>query len=47
MYIGYQAFLAVGRVITYLVVALFFAIVLNPAVDFLQHKLRFRRGIAT
>jgi sporulation integral membrane protein YtvI len=47
VYVGYQAFLATARVITYLVVAIFFAIVLNPAVDFLQHKLHFRRGIAT
>ncbi|MEY2446641.1 MAG: hypothetical protein QOH79_117 [Acidimicrobiaceae bacterium] len=47
VYVGYQAFLAVGRVVTYLVVAVFFAIVLNPAVDFLQYRLRFRRGIAT
>jgi predicted PurR-regulated permease PerM len=47
VYIGYQAFLAVARVVTYLVVAVFFAIVLNPAVDFLQYRLRFRRGIAT
>jgi predicted PurR-regulated permease PerM len=47
VYIAYQAFLATARVITYLVVAIFFAIVLNPAVDFLQYKLRFRRGIAT
>jgi predicted PurR-regulated permease PerM len=28
-------------------VALFFAIVLTPPVDFLQHKLRVRRGVAT
>lgn len=47
LYIGYQAFLALGRVITYLVVALFFAIVLTPAVDFLQYKARLRRGLAT
>ncbi|MEY2461403.1 MAG: hypothetical protein QOG30_3233 [Acidimicrobiaceae bacterium] len=47
VYIAYQAFLATARVITYLVVAIFFAIVLNPAVDFLQYKLKFRRGIAT
>jgi predicted PurR-regulated permease PerM len=47
VYIGYQAFLAVGRVITYLVVALFFAIVLTPPVDFLQHRARMRRGLAT
>jgi len=47
VFVAYQAFIAVGRVVTYLVVALFFAIVLTPPVDFLQHKLRLRRGIAT
>ena len=47
VYLGYQAFLAVGRVVTYLVVALFFAIVLTPPVDFLQHRVRMRRGVAT
>jgi predicted PurR-regulated permease PerM len=47
VYVGYQAFLAVGRVITYLVVALFFAIVLTPPVDFLQHRAHMRRGLAT
>jgi predicted PurR-regulated permease PerM len=46
-YIGYQAFIAIGRIITYLVVAIFFACVLTPPVDFLQHKLRMRRGLAT
>lgn len=46
-YVAYQSFLAVGRVITYLVVALFFAIVLTPPVDFLQHKVHIRRGLAT
>lgn len=41
---------AVGRlwkVVTYLLVALFFAVVLTPAVDYLQHKARVRRGVAT
>ena len=47
VFLAYQAFLAVGRVITYLVVALFFAIVLTPPVDFLQHRARMRRGVAT
>jgi sporulation integral membrane protein YtvI len=47
VYLGYQAFLSVGRVVTYLVVAFFFAIVLTPPVDFLQHKLKLRRGLAT
>jgi predicted PurR-regulated permease PerM len=46
VFIGYQAFLAIGRIITYVVVALFFAIVLTPPVDFLQHKARLRRGLA-
>ncbi|MGH9187154.1 MAG: AI-2E family transporter [Acidimicrobiales bacterium] len=36
------------RVLTWLVVAVFFAIVLTPAVDFVQHKARLRRrGVAT
>jgi predicted PurR-regulated permease PerM len=47
VYIGYQAFLSLGRVITYLVVALFFAIVLTPPVDFLEHRAHIRRGLAT
>jgi predicted PurR-regulated permease PerM len=47
VYLGYQAFIATGRIITYLVVAVFFAIVLTPPVDFLQHKLRIRRGLST
>ncbi len=41
---------AVGRlwrVVSYLLVALFFAVVLTPAVDFLQHRAKMRRGIAT
>jgi predicted PurR-regulated permease PerM len=46
VFIGYQAFLAIGRIITYVAVALFFAIVLTPPVDFLQHKARLRRGLA-
>src|SRR4051812_3744317 len=46
-YVAYQSFLAVGRVITSLVVAIFFAIVLTPPVDFLQHKAHIRRGVAT
>ena len=32
---------------TYLVVAVFFAIVLTPPVDYLQHRVHIRRGIAT
>jgi predicted PurR-regulated permease PerM len=35
------------RIVAWLVVALFFAVVLSPAVDFLQHRARVRRGVAT
>jgi predicted PurR-regulated permease PerM len=41
---------AVGRlwrVVSYLLVALFFAVVLTPAVDLLQHRVKMRRGVAT
>lgn len=37
----------VQRVLIWLLVAAFFAIVLNPAVDFLEHRARFRRPLAT
>jgi predicted PurR-regulated permease PerM len=47
VYLGYQAFLSIGRVVTYMVVALFFAIVLTPPVDFVQRKAHVRRGLAT
>lgn len=46
-YLGYRFFLSVTRIVTWLAVAGFFTIVLTPPVDFLQHKLRIRRGIAT
>ena len=35
------------RIVTYLLVALFFAVVLTPAVDFLQYRAKMRRGVAT
>jgi predicted PurR-regulated permease PerM len=35
------------RVLTFFVVAGFFAVVLNPAVDFLEHRARLRRSLAT
>ncbi len=47
---SYGAVMAVGRlwrIVTYLLVALFFAVILTPAVDFLQQRARLRRGIAT
>src|SRR4051794_6445467 len=45
-YLAYQFVLSVGRILTYLAVALFFAVVLTPPVDFLQRRLRIRRGLA-
>ncbi len=38
---------ALSRILTLLIVALFFTVVLTPAVDFLQHRAKMRRGIAT
>ena len=35
------------RILAWLVVAIFFAVVLGPAVDFLQYKAKMRRGLAT
>jgi predicted PurR-regulated permease PerM len=35
------------RIVTYLLIALFGAVVLTPAVDFLQHRAKLRRGLAT
>ena len=35
-----------GKVLACMVVALFFAVVLNPAVDWLVHRARLRRGLA-
>jgi predicted PurR-regulated permease PerM len=46
-YIAYRTYLALAGVVTLLVVAAFFAIVLNPAVDALQRRARMRRGLAT
>ena len=41
------AILTLWKVVSYLLVALFFAVVLTPAVDFLQFRARMRRGVAT
>src|SRR5688572_17621091 len=46
-YLGFQLLRELGKVITWLVVAGFFAVVLTPAVDALQTRFRFRRGLAT
>jgi predicted PurR-regulated permease PerM len=45
-YVGYELFLSIARIVTWLVVALFFTIVLTPPVDFLQRRARLRRGLA-
>src|SRR5258708_15805515 len=45
-YIGFQTLRAVEKIITWLAVAAFFAVVLNPAVDFLVHQARLRRTLA-
>src|SRR5688572_4920038 len=46
-YVGFQLAQELGRVFAWLTVAAFFAVVLTPAVDFLQVRLRLRRGVAT
>lgn len=46
-YIAYRTYLALTHVITLLVVAGFFTIVLNPLVDLLEQRARMRRGLAT
>jgi len=38
---------AVSHIVAWVAVALFFAIVMTPPVDHLQHKLKVRRGVAT
>ncbi|MDQ1438854.1 MAG: hypothetical protein QOK43_2483 [Acidimicrobiaceae bacterium] len=37
----------ITRILTWLFVALFFAIILSPSVDFLANRLRFKRALAT
>ena len=39
-------FLKVGRIITWMVVSAFFAVVLTPPVNLLEHRLKMRRGLA-
>ena len=45
-YLGYKLALQVHKILLWLVVALFFAVVLAPAVSFLEVKARLRRGLA-
>jgi predicted PurR-regulated permease PerM len=46
-FVAYKLFLSITRIVTLLAVAAFFTIVLAPAVDFLEHRGRLRRGLAT
>jgi predicted PurR-regulated permease PerM len=46
-YLAYEVFLSITKIVTWLVVAGFFTIVLTPPVDYLQHRWHLRRGLAT
>jgi predicted PurR-regulated permease PerM len=46
-YLGFQVLRELTRIIAWLFVAGFFAIVLTPPVDYLQNRFRLRRGVAT
>jgi len=46
-YVGYQVAKDLARIFTWAVVAGFFAIVLNPAVDLLQRRFNMKLGVAT
>jgi predicted PurR-regulated permease PerM len=46
-FLGYHALIGLRLILTYLAVAVFFTVVLSPAVDFLQHRAKMRRGLAT
>jgi len=45
-YISFKLVIALHRVLTWMFIAAFFAVVLNPAVDLLVHRARFRRTLA-
>lgn len=45
--IAYRAFVQLHRIVIWLVVAGFFAVILSPAVDFLERRAKVRRSIAT
>ena len=46
-YLGYLFVRALHRPILWMLVALFFAVVLSPAVDWLEHRARLHRALAT
>ena len=45
--LGLAAVWQIRKIVTWLMIAMFIAIVLNPAVDFFQHRLRFKRSLAS
>ena len=45
--VAYLAVLALARVLAWVMVAGFFAIILNPAVDWLTYRTKLRRGLST
>jgi predicted PurR-regulated permease PerM len=45
-YVGFDLIIALQRILTWIVVAGFFAVVLHPAVDFLVYKAKLRRTLA-
>jgi predicted PurR-regulated permease PerM len=46
-FVGYHVLVALGRVLALLAVALFFTVVLSPAVDLLHHRTPMKRAAAT
>ena len=46
-YVAFQAVVALQRIITWLIVAAFFAVVLTPLVDFFNHRVHLPRSLAT
>ncbi len=46
-FVGLLVVRELAKIISWLVVAAFIAVLATPVVDFLQHKARFRRGLAT
>jgi len=46
-FLGFRALQSLSRILAFLAVALFFTVVLTPAVDYLQHRVKMRRGVAT
>src|SRR5690349_8745404 len=45
-YLGYRLAIELKRILLLLLVALFFSVVLGPAVDFLERRARLRRWLA-